>query len=389
MYAKKYLVFLGYCNQLKNDKKLIMLTKKIMPILLYCFFLIPTLGFSQVAEQDAIPTEKKIIPQDTLDFFASTTIFQKIKQDSFFEVILKTDFDSLIKNKKTSRNTYAGTISLKNKTGKQFKIDVKVAPRGRSRRKVCSSMPPLKIDFPKKTLEQLGLFPGCDKLKLVTNCNDTETSDQILMKEYWIYKLYNQVTPQSFQVFPIRITYVNANNPNERIKRFAFFIESNEELALRLKGKTNDGFGTTPAQIEPTSYHNTLLFQYMIGNLDWDIKVQRNIKLIQPNAEGKLILIPYDFDYSGLVKAPHARLNADYNQKSIEQRFPQGKFSDKAALMATAEAFSKLEEEGFQCYRSCSILNKSVKKKMNKYLTSFFRILKDKTDLQVLFLAKG
>jgi len=364
-------------------------TKKITSILLYCFFLIPVLGISQISQQDTIPADKKSTPKTPIDFFASTTIFQKIKQDSFYEVILKTDFDSLIKNKKISKQHYPGTILLKNGNGEPLKMKVKIEPRGRSRRKVCSSMPPLKIDFPKKALKKIGLFPGCDKLKLVTNCNDTESSDQVLMKEYWIYNLYNQITPHSFQVFPVKITYVNANASDERIQRFAFFIESNEELELRLKGQASNGFGTTPAQIEPTSYHNTLLFQYMIGNLDWDIKVQRNIKLIQPDAGGKPILVPYDFDYSGLVKAPHARLNPDFKQKNIEERFPQGKFPDKATLMATASNFQNLEKNGFKCYMNCTILDKSVKKKMNKYLTSFFRILKDKAYLKELFLAEG
>lgn len=366
-----------------------MLTRKIIPILLIFVCLMPILGISQIAEHDTVSATQNVTSKDSLDFFASTTIFQKIKQDSFYEVILKTDFDSLIKNKKISNNHYPGTILLKNGKGTQFKMKVKIEPRGRSRRKVCSSMPPLKIDFPKKALKELGLFPGCDKLKLVTNCNDTENSDQVLMKEYWIYNLYNQVTPHSFQVFPLKITYVNTNNPDERIERFAFFIESNEELELRLKGQAMNGFGTTPAQIESTSYHNTLLFQYMIGNLDWDIKVQRNVKLIQPDAGGKPILIPYDFDFSGLVKAPHARLNPDFKQKNIEERFPQGKFTDKATLMATATNFQELEKNGFRCYMSCAILDKSVKKKMSKYLTSFFRILKDKPYLRELFLEEG
>lgn len=366
-----------------------MLTKKITPISLFCFLLLPVIGFNQISLPDTIPTDKKIISEETPDFFASTTIFQKIKRDSFYEVILKTDFDSLIKNKKISTAHYPGTILFKNGSEQQLKMKVKIEPRGRSRRKVCSSMPPLKIDFPKKALKELGLFPGCDKLKLVTNCNDSEDSDQILMKEYWIYNLYNQVTPNSFQVFPVKITYINTRNPDERIERFAFFIESNEELELRLKGKATDSFGTTPAQIEETSYHNTLLFQYMIGNLDWDIMVQRNVKLIQPIVGGKPIIIPYDFDFSGLVSAPHARLNPDYGQKNIEERFPQGKFSDKTSLLATAKVFSSLEKEGFRCYMSCAILDKSVKKKMNRYLTSFFRILKDKSYLQELFLEEG
>lgn len=369
-----------------------MLTKNLTPILLCCLFTIPIAAICQESTNEGANNNQVVSAKKNpkaLDFFASTTIFQKIKQDSFFEVILQTDFDSLIKNKKISKNAYPGSILFKNEKGEQFKMKVKIEPRGRSRRRVCSSMPPLKIDFPKKALDQLGLFPGCDKLKLVTNCNDTEDSDQVLMKEYWIYNLYNKVTPHSYQVFPVKITYVNSNDPEDRIERFAFFIESNEELALRLKGESISVFGTTPNKIETNSYHNTLLFQYMIGNLDWDLVVQRNIKLIQPNAGGKPILVPYDFDFSGLVKAPHARLNPDFNQKNIEERFPQGKFSSKEALMTTAKRFASLQKEGFRCYMECTILEKSVKKKMNKYLTSFYRILKDKSYLKELFLAEG
>jgi len=221
-------------------KMKIMQPKKITPFLLSLFFFIPIALFCQSDTTNSpIVTEKVASKkeQNKPDFFASTTIFQKIKRDSFYEVILQADFDSLIKNKKISMESYPGTVLFKNGKGEQFKMKVKIEPRGRSRRKVCSSMPPLKIDFPKKALKKLGLFPGCDKLKLVTNCNDTEDSDQVLMKEYWIYNLYNRITPHSFQVFPVKITYVNANDPDERIQRFAFFIENNKELELRLKGK--------------------------------------------------------------------------------------------------------------------------------------------------------
>lgn len=362
-------------------------------ILLFQFFYFQ--GFCQGTPADTTHQHLEVeTPQSTLiekdsvlkpDFHLATTIFQKIKRDSFFEVVLETNFDSLIKNKKVSNKKYPGTILFKNKGGEKFKMKVKIQPRGRSRRKVCS-MPPLKIDFPKKALEELGLFPGCDKLKLVTNCNDTEDSDQVLMKEFWIYNLYNHITPESYKVFSVKITYVNSNDPTDRIERFAFFIENNDELAMRLNGETISQFGTQPSWITPRSYHNTLLFNYMVGNLDWDILVGRNVKFIKTATSDKIILVPYDFDYAGLVKAPHARLNPDFNQRHIEQRFAKGKFTDKAALDKTVKEFMSHKDDGFQCYKNCQILNKKVKKKMNRYLGSFYQILKDKPSLYKAFL---
>lgn len=367
---------------------------------LYFYFLFPFLflcfhGFGQSVTADSThhhsevePSKSALIAKDSTrqpDFHTSTTIFQKISRDSFFEVILETNFDSLIKNKKVSLKKYPGTILFKNKNGEKFKMKVKIEPRGRSRRKVCS-MPPLKIDFPKKALEAMGLFPGCDKLKLVTNCNDTEDSDQVLMKEFWIYNLYNHITPESFKVCSVKITYVNENDPTDKIERFAFFIENNDELAMRLNGETITQFGTQPSWLTPNSYHNTLLFNYMVGNLDWDILVGRNVKFIKTPTSDKLILVPYDFDYAGLVKAPHARLNPDFNQKNIEERFAQGKFPNKEALNKTVKAFMAHKDDGFQCFRDCPVLDKKIKKKMNRYLGSFYQILKDKPTLNKAFL---
>lgn len=361
-------------------------------LLLLIFSLLPILGVTQTSsdnstDKEQLENEDKKIKTPILlpDFDTSTTIFQKIKRDSFFEVILQTNFDSLIKNKKVSKEKYSGTILFKNAKGGSFKTKVKIEPRGRSRRKVCS-MPPLKIDFPKKALDKLGLYPGGDKLKLVTNCNDTENSDQVLMKEFWIYKLYNEITPESYQVFPVKITYVNSNNIEERIERFAFFIESNEELALRLNSEIVTLFGTTPDMLTPKSYHNTLLFQYMVGNLDWDILVGRNVKILKQKNDEKHILVPYDFDFSGLVKAPHARLNPDYGQKNIEERFPQGKFASKTALHETIDQFNSHKKAGFNCFNQCSTLTKSEKKKMHRYLGSFYKILRDRSYLEELFL---
>jgi len=232
----------------------------------------------------------------------------------------------------------------------------------------------------------MGLYPGCDKLKLVTHCNDTEDSDQVLMKEFWSYRLYNQITPQSFKVFPLRITYVNENQPDDRIERYGFIIENNEEMALRQKGEIVERFGTTPDKLDRQSYHNTLMFQYMIGNVDWNILFNRNIKFVQTKKDSQLIVVPYDFDYSGLVKAPHARLNPDLNQKKLEDRFCLGHFSSQEELMQTVRDFKTQQGMGFQCFKDCRILDRSFKKKMDKYLKSFYAILEDEKKLRKIFL---
>ena len=48
------------------------------------------------------------------------------------------------------------------------------------------------------------------------------------------------------------------------------------------------------------------LFEYMISNTDWNVSLLHNIKLIRKKDTKEIIVVPYDFDYSGLVNADYA-----------------------------------------------------------------------------------
>ena len=39
------------------------------------------------------------------------------------------------------------------------------------------------------------------------------------------------------------------------------------------------------------------MFEYMIGNTDWDISMMRNVRLIQAAESGKVCVVPYDFRF--------------------------------------------------------------------------------------------
>ena len=67
----------------------------------------------------------------------------------------------------------------------------------------------------------------------MTHCIDAETSQQVLMREYWAYQLYQHLTPHSFKVHLVNIIYVDTQT-EERIENLAFLIENNKEMARRL-----------------------------------------------------------------------------------------------------------------------------------------------------------
>lgn len=313
------------------------------------------------------------------------SLFQKIKENEITHVILTTDFDSLLKSRLVKDYPkIKARIIFNNKAGADT-MKVKLALRGRYRRKLCD-MPPIKLDFSKKELAKKGLNPMYDELKLVTHCLDGTQSEQTLLKEYWTYRLQQQITDNSFQVHLFKITYINTKKPTESRESLAFLIENNLELADRIGGEMVNKFGLTPSKVDITSYHYSLMFNYMIGNLDWNMLYQRNVKYIQ-TAES-LVVVPYDFDQSALVNAPYAKPHPDYRQKKLTDRFCVGRFENATQLKNMAAEFLQ-ESERLHLFKECPYLAEKYKLRMEKYLKSFFKEIQNKRKLKKAFLTSS
>jgi len=329
--------------------------------------------------------QQSAVAQTTIEKDTINSIFQKIVRDNISHITILSDFDSLLRGRlvKDSPKIKA-TIICDNGTY-QDTMPTKLLVRGRYRRKICD-MPPIKLDFVKSDLVEMGLDSTYDELKLVTHCldKDGKISNQTLLKEYWTYRLYQELTPNSFKVHLVKITYVNKNQPLESEERFAFLIENNQELADRIGGKMFSKFGLTPSSLNEDSYHHTLLFNYMIGNLDCSITHQRNVKYIQ--TKESIIVVPYDFDQAALVKAPYARLNPDYKQKHLEERHSIGNFNNKIALETMATEFIAKKNQ-LQIFKQCPYLAEDQKLMMQNYIDSFFKEVEQKRQLKKVFLS--
>ena len=314
----------------------------------------------------------------------ASTIFQKMVDDNISTIEILTDFDKLLKNKRTLEEQKA-ELSLVNSNGAKMKMKIKVRTRGVYRRKFCD-LPPLRLNFDDTDLDSLDLNPAYDKLKLVTHCMEEENSEQVLLREYWTYKLYNQITPNSFKVHLIKVVYINTKNKKEQLERLGFIIENNKELADRIGGKLVDKYGLTPSKTTADSYQNCSMFNYMIGNLDWHLQRKRNIKIVQLTNSNELVLVPYDFDMSALVWPSYARLNPDFNQKKFNDRYVVGKFQSEIGLKTTAKKFQELKVYYLTCFDKCPYLNENSKKKMKNFIQSFYKPLDKEKALKKKFL---
>jgi hypothetical protein len=321
--------------------------------------------------------------RDSLPYSEIKTVFQHLQQ--YEKMLIKTDLDSLRINRKYGKKQEA-ILYTSGKDLELIQLPIKITARGKFRRKTCD-LPPIWIDFPEKVLTEWGMYPKYDKLKLVTHCLLKTENKEALMKEFWTYKMHNQLTEHSFKVHLMEIIYVHAKDSKRKIKNYAFLIENTREMAHRIDGEIIAGMGKQVSQMTEESYNNTLIFNYMIGNTDWNVELEKNLKFVQRRGMEKMTIVPYDFDFTALANPPYLKFLKEQNKDPHpKNRIAKGKCENYEGLMKTATQFATLRNTGFNCYKDCPILSNNEKKAMQFYLQDFFRLLKNEKKLKAVFL---
>lgn len=310
------------------------------------------------------------------------SIFDLLQLQELVEMTLVTELDSLV-SVRNSADYRPGILTYKDGMGVERSYDVKAKPRGKFRRRVCD-FPPLKLKFSKDQLEAAGLAKHND-LKLVTHClNDEPYDESLVLKEYLAYKMYNELTPNSFRVQLVRITYQDKHNKLNKIKQYGFLIEDEDELAQRLGGEICDKCMGVPAeQIRPAQEKVLALYQFLVGNLDYDLHMKRNVELIKM-ADGTYIPVPYDFDFSVLVGAPYLRPNSDLGQTKSMERIYVGQARGADDVKNTITYFKTKRNTLLATIRSFPYLKKQARFEMELYVESFFDQLENQASAQTM-----
>jgi len=226
------------------------------------------------------------------------------------------------------------------------------------------------------------------KVKFVAGCQRNVEIDQLVIKEYLTYRIYQRLTPVSFRVRLVKVNFKDVNNRMKSYTQYGFFIEDVDDLADRNKmvERYNHGFRTEQSNRE----HTTLvcIFQYMIGNTDWAVPVDHNIKLLSPKKDTMLLpyIVPYDFDYCGLVNASYAVPHEMLGIKNVTDRLYRGFPRTIDELRVTAKNFLDNKEAIMSIVENDPLLNKSNKKIMWRYLEDFYDEIKSDNDLYRNFL---
>ncbi|MEA3461380.1 MAG: hypothetical protein U9R49_05840 [Bacteroidota bacterium] len=212
------------------------------------------------------------------------------------------------------------------------------------------------------------------RIKIVTHCRGSKDYEEYVLKEYLCYKIYNLISPVSFRVRLVRMTYVDTGRKNKVTEGWAFMIEPEEMLAERHEAVVVKNNELPTTLMRPMEMDILAVFQYMIGNADYSISGRHNIKILGlPGfGSGGYTPVPYDFDYTGFVNAYYAEPGDGLGISSVRERYFLGPCREDDAFTAAIEHINQYREEIMQLVNHFEFLDQKKKKGMIRYLEGYF-----------------
>jgi len=307
--------------------------------------------------------------------------------EPILEMTLVADFRKLINEKLRKdykTNFLPATIICLFTDSLKVTQDIAIRARGEFRRGECY-MPPIMVSFksPKK-----GVLNSLGRLKLVWPCGSNKYDEQLLLKEYLVYKIYNLLTEKSFGVRLVKMRYQDINDKLKSQSRYSFFIEDVDEMAKRnncveIESKV---FHTQSTAREQTTL--LALFQYMVGNIDWAVPVYKNLKLMHNISDtfSVPIIVPYDFDYCGLVNASYAVPPPELSIISVRQRVYRGFPRSMKEVQSALQVFRCQRQRIDSLVMNFELLTPDNRKDMSNYLNSFFKQIEKEKEVMDIFI---
>lgn len=304
--------------------------------------------------------------------------------DELLELTLEADFTQLLAEFMADPDYQDASLHYIGADGDTVRQALKIKPRGRYRRDpaICS-FPPLRFKFSKKA-DLPAPFTGQRKLKLVTHCQETEA----VFREYYLYKVYNLLTDWSLRVRMARITYVDSSGQRPPETRYGFFIESEDELASRMGGETlSEAVPLDDEAVDRALLTQVHIFNYMIANRDFGVKNRQNVEVIA-SPDGLPVVVPYDFDWSGMVDASYTK--SSFTGGDEPTYFRRRRFKpicrSQEEFEAAFDHFRSVEDAIKQLYKASPYLSGQSKRTSLKYYKDFYRKIGDPETIEKVFV---
>ena len=303
------------------------------------------------------------------------------------EVHIYTLLDSLLSDVEGEGSLHSGQLVYTDRNGHEVGFPVGLETRGNFRRRPENcNFPPLMLRFGPENVNGT-LFEDQDRLKLVTHCRTgQEEFCQILLQEYMIYRWYEALTPLSYKVRLLRITYHDIGKPGSSVENFGFLIERTRDMARRNRTESVDFLNLHPNRLDPEAFTLLALFQHLILNNDWAVELQHNIKLVSKEGGGSIYPVPYDFDWAGLIAAPYRNVSLT---EELEDEVPyRGVCIPSSILKRNASVFIEKKDFLFDLVELSDCMTPASKERYYTRLNAFYRIIESRRNLHRVFHRK-
>lgn len=313
-------------------------------------------------------------PVDSIKFFTDEDIV---------EISLTTDIRKL-QNEKLPDIFQEAEVTLTLPGSASIKEAITVAARGHFRRDFCN-IPPILIDFKNTTSP---LLSPLGKLKLVIACGAKADDEQLVLKEFLVYKMYNLLENKSFRVRLVKMNYNDTRGKIKPFTQYAFLIEDDKDMAIRNGCIKKEKAVYNTENTNRSIMTKVAVFEYMISNGDWSVPGNHNIKLIY-NSENSNILpyvVPYDFDHSGFVNAGYALPSEVLGTEAVTERVYRGFPRSMDELELTFAVFKEKKGAIFSLINNFSLLKESYRKEATRYLEEFYKTINNRKEVQSIFI---
>jgi hypothetical protein len=287
---------------------------------------------------------------------------------------LRSDFKTVFKDRGEDPQYHPATLHYQEDQD-TFDIPIRVRIRGHFRKMASNcKYPPLFLNFAKSSTPGNSLFYGHDKTKLVTPCK----GDQYVIHEYLVYKLYNLLTPKSFRARLVKLIYHDEVRDKSSGPYYGILLEEEKQMAERNRSYSIEVQGLKPKETRKEDFLKMAVFQYMIGNTDWSVEYQQNIKLIKDDSLKTPVTVPYDFDHAGIVRAPYAHPAPELKMIStLERRYRGYCLSKMDQLYSVFKIFNRYKDDFYAVYIENPLLSKNYINQTTKFLDRFFETIND------------
>lgn len=294
--------------------------------------------------------------------------------DEPLKITLEFDLKQLIKGKYKGEYIQA-QFQTDLPDGEAISEKIRIRARGNTRRKYCF-LPPIKLNF-KDPQTQKPLFMGLSTLKLVTPCKYTKTFQQYVYTEYLAYRMFNEISPISFKVRMVDLTYIDSRGKKEPYHAYGFLIEHVDHMAARNTSREVEVPKFSQKLVNMDYMAKVAIFQFAIGNTDWLVENLHNMKLIQLNefSRQEIYAVPYDFDYSGLVNTIYAVPHEELGLASVQERLYRGLCFSEAELEDVFRLFREKKERILKLIEDFTLLDEQRRYAMLTYIDEFYQII--------------